>query len=341
MTETLITESLRHTGLSSASMGTGRPPSQLLDGHSLYRRVMLTPSMCGHNCLFLAQIADWTWETISTTCGTDMFREKNGGGLPTYLSFFYLRLRAGPGIQMHHFTFGDVIDVVTTAFNFGTESMLTLHRIERASPESAPPRPVDPVEFYEGRDAGCLYVESLNRWITRSRPASNDALVKSSPEGIATRHLPVLPERYSPRLSYDFARKAETFHDVASADYEPVVEEYVVDYAIDAARDLNGVRLVFFASFASIIESGLLRLWKHLGRGVHSFLNRVVRDRRICYTANAEIDSTLRLTFRSWRRRDDPREEVFNVVVRDPARDRLILVSTLQIRSEDTSHANI
>jgi probable biosynthetic protein (TIGR04098 family) len=323
-----------------APLNSARPAAQLLDGTSLYRRVTLTPSMCGHNCLFLAQVADWTWETVSTACGTDMYREKNGGGLPTYLSFFYLRVLAGPSAQMHHFTFGDVIDVVTTAFNFGTESMLTLHRVERVSPGSAPPRPVDPFELYEQRDERCLYVESFNRWITRSRSASNDALVKSSPEGISVRHLPVLPDRYSPRLAYDLARKAETFHDVASPDYEPVVEEYVVDYTIDAARDLNGVGLVFYASFASMIDSSLLKLWKHLGRDVPSFLARVVRDRRICYTANAEIDSTMRLTLRSWRRRDDPREEVFNIVMRDPARDRLVLVSTLQIRS-DGHHAGV
>jgi probable biosynthetic protein (TIGR04098 family) len=314
---------------------------QLLNGHSLYRRVMVTPSMCGHNCLFLANVADWTWDAVSTICRTDMFREKNEGGQPTYLSFFYLRVCAGPALQMHQFTFGDVIDVVTTAFNFGTESMLVLHRIARAPEDGAPPRTVDPFEFYERRDDACLYVESVNRWIARSRPASNEGLVKSSPERIATGHLPVLPDRYSPRRSYDIARRVETFHDVASPDYEPVVEEYAVDYTIDAARDLNGVRLVFFASFNSIIDSALLKLWRHLGRDVQSFLNRVVRDRRICFTSNAEIDSTVRLTLRSWRRRDDPREEIFNVVIRDPARGRLILVSTLQIQSEDSSHANV
>ncbi len=317
------------------------PSTQLLDGHSLYRRVMLTPAMCGHNSLFLAQVADWTWDTVSTTCGTDMYREKTEDGLPTYLSFFYLRVCAGPAIQMHHFTFGEVIDVVTTAFNFGTESMLTLHRVGRASQDGAPPRPVDPLEFHERRADGCLYVESVNRWITRSRPDSNEALVKSSPERIATRHLPMLPDRYSPRLSYDVARKTETFHDVSSPDYEPVVEDYTMDYTIDAARDLNGVGLVFFASFASMIDSALLKLWRHLGRDVHSFLGRVVHDRRICYTSNAEIDSTLRLTFRSWRKRDDPREEIFNVVFRDPARNRVVLVSTLQIQSEGATRANV
>lgn len=242
---------------------------------------------------------------------------------------------------MHGFTFGDVLDVVTTAFNFGTESMLTLHRVSRASEDGARPRPVDPFEFYERRDEDCMYVESLNRWIVRSRPESNEALMRSSPEGIATRHLPVLPDRYSPRRSYDFARKAETFHDVGSPDYDLVVDDYTVDYAIDAARDLNGVGLVFFAAFASIVDSCLLKLWKYLGRDVPSFLGRVVSDRQICYTANADIDSTLRVTFRVWRHRNDPRKEVFNVVMRDSARDRLVFVSTLQIRSEIANHAGI
>ena len=317
-----------------------RPSPQLLDHHSLSRRVTLTPSMCGQNCLFLAQIADWTWDTVSRTCGTDMFRETNEGGLPTYLSFFYLRVSGSPSMQMHHFTFGEELDVVTTAFNFGTESMLTLHRIERASANGAPPRPVDPVDFYERRDDRCLYVESLNRWIARSRPASNDALVRSSPLGIAVEHLPTLPALYSPRLSYDVARKRETFHDPGSTDYEAVVDAYSIDYTVDAARDLNGVGLVFFAAFASMIDSGLLKLWKHLGRDVASFLSRVVRDQRICYMANAEIDAPMQLSFRSWRRRDDPRDEIFNVVMRDPARNRVVLVSTLHIVSEYSGDAS-
>ena len=181
-----------------------------------------------------------------------------------------------------------------------------------------------------------LTPEALNPF---ARTPENEALVRSSPAGIATGHLPVLPERYSPRLSYDLARKTTTFHDVASPDWEPMVEEHVLDYTIDGARDLNGVGLVFFAAFGSIIDSSLLRLWRHLGRDVPSFLARVVRDRRICYTANAEIDSALRITLRSWRRRDDPREEIFNVVMRESAGGRLVLVSTLQIGS-DSSHVH-
>ncbi|HYK03293.1 MAG TPA: LnmK family bifunctional acyltransferase/decarboxylase [Thermoanaerobaculia bacterium] len=315
------------------------PVPRMLGDHSLYRRMTLTPASCGHNSLFLAQVADWTWGTVSETCGTEMYREKNGNGMPTYLSFYYLRILGGPAMQMHQLTFGDVIDVVTTAYNFGSESILTLHRVARASPGGAPPRAVSAYELYERRDESCLYVESLNRWITRSRPG-NEALVKSSPAGIVTSHLPVLPERHSPRLVYDVARRSGTFHDVASPEYEPVVDEYTVDYTIDAARDLNGVGLVFFASFASIVDSSLLKLWKHLGRDVDSFVNRVVRDRQICYAANVEVDTPVRLTLRSWRRRDDPREEIFNIVMRDPARDRLVLVCTLNIRSEHSSHAS-
>ena len=180
-----------------ASVRSEFPNTRLLAGHTVHRRVMLSPSSTGHNSLFLARMADWTWETVSSTCGTELYREKNDNGMATYFSFFYLRLCSGPAMQIHRLTFGDEIDVVTTAFNIGTESMLTLHRISRADADATCPRPVDPLEFYEQRDDACLYVESLNRWITRSRPASNESLVKSSPDGIATRHLPLLPERES------------------------------------------------------------------------------------------------------------------------------------------------
>jgi len=327
--------------MSSISAAVGPMTPQLLDGNSLYRRVMITPSACGHNCLFLAHLGDWTWEAISTMSHTDIFREKNEDGDPVYPSAFYLRVCGSPAIQMHHFTFGDVIDVVTSVFNFGSQSLLVLHRVERAPEDGAPPRPVDPSEFHERRDENRLYVQLVNRWIARSRKTSNEELFKSAPERFATRHLPVLPDRYSPRLSYDLARRAETFHDVASPDYEPVVEEFAVDYTIDAARDLNGVGLVYFASFQSIVDSALLKLWRHLGRDVHSFINRVVRDRQAVILSNAEIDSDLRLILRSWRRRDDPRQEVFNVVIRHPARDRAVVVSTLQIQSEAPIHASV
>src|ERR1041385_1937666 len=161
-----------------------RQAPALIDGHSLHRRVMLWSSMCGHNSLFLAQMADWTWQTISVTCGTNLYRETNDHGLPAYLSFFYLRICGSPSIQPRQFTFGDELDVVTSAFNFGTESMLTLHRITRLRDAGPSVEPVTLDEFHEHRRQDCLYIQSLNRWVTRSSPTSNDALVRSSPTGI-------------------------------------------------------------------------------------------------------------------------------------------------------------
>jgi len=314
-----------------------RPAPLLIGGDSLHRRVMLTPSMCGHNCLFLAQIADWTWQTVSTTCGTAIYRETNDQGLPAYLSFYYLRTCGSASIQSRQLTFGDELDVVTTAFNFGTESMLTLHRITRLGDAGPSVEPVTLDEFHEHRRPNCLYVEALNRWVTRSRPTSNDALVRSSPTGIVTAHLPAVPDRYSPRGTYDRARRLGTFHNPEEA-YETIVDDFTVDYTIDAARDLNGVGLVFFAAFAVIVDSALLKLWTRLGRDVTSFMTRIVRDQRICYTANAENDSRLRLTLCLWRRRNEPRDEVFNVLVHDIDRDCRVLVTTLWMQSPEESH---
>jgi probable biosynthetic protein (TIGR04098 family) len=282
--------------------------------HSIRRRVTLTPSMTGHNDLFLAQVADWTWESVSAMCGTETYRERNEHGSLTFLSFVYLRISAPPDLQPHHFTFGDAIDVVTTAYRSGNDAIVTRHVVTHASRS--------------------LSIETLNRWVTRSRPDSNE-LVRSTPQGFDTSNLPILPDDESPRAAYDLARKAGTFHDVNSPDYELFVDDFAVDYTIDAARDLNGVGLVFFASFASIIDSALLRLWRHLGRDTTSFLSRIVREQQIAFTANAAIDATLRITLRAWRRREDPRDEVFNVVVRDPARGRVVVVSTLHVVSAE------
>jgi probable biosynthetic protein (TIGR04098 family) len=304
------------------------PPS------SVYRRVTVRPAMSGHNSLFIGQIGDWTWDTVTQLCGTDVFNALNASGAPTYLAFYYIHIRSSPLMHATSLTFGDRLEVVSTLFDFGSESILTLHRINKEAGDRAPETPVDLKEFYESPRGDCLYVETFNRWIARTRQNSNQDLVKSSPVDFRHSHLGSLPEHYSPRLICGRARANNTFHDPQSPDYVSVGKDFLTEYSIDITRDINGVGLVYFASYFSIIDGAVLKLWKHLGRGAQSFLNRVVLDHKVCYFRNSEVDSVLSITLKLWRKTSDPRHEVYNTVIQERETAQVIAVSTMHVLSE-------
>ena len=290
--------------------------------------------MSGHNSLFVGQIGDWTWDAITALCGTNVFNAVNTSGAPTYLAFYYFHIRSSPVIHPGCLTFGDRIEILSTPFNFGSESILTLHRIKKASPGEPPAQSIDIEEFYDFPRSDCLYVETFNRWIARSREKSNRDLVKSSPVDFKYSHLCSLPEKYSPRLICSQARLNQTFHDIRSPEHVCVIDDFQTEYRIDITRDVNAVGLVYFAAYFSIIDGALLKLWQQLGRSAQSFLKRIVLDRKLCYLGNAELDSLLSITLKSWRKRDDPHNEIYNAVIQDSETARVIAVATMQIASE-------
>ncbi|WP_155372904.1 LnmK family bifunctional acyltransferase/decarboxylase [Catellatospora vulcania] len=303
---------------------------------SVCRLVTIKPGMCGHNSLFYGQLGDWTWETVSELCEADAFNAYNAAGQPTYLSFYYFHVRAGDALHPRSLSFGHRVEVVSRVFGFGSESVLTLHRLRQVGPdyEADPDAGFEPYEFYDAPRADCLYVQNFNRWVSRGRDGSNEGLVAAAPVGFRHEHLPQLPAQYSPRLVYSRARQQLTFHDPQQPGWREVVGEHRTDYRIDISRDVNGVGLLYFASYFSIVDGALLGLWRELGRSDRSFLDRVVHDQKLCYLGNADVDTRLRITMRSWRAEHDPAEEMFNAVIEDSATDRVLAVCTLHIRSE-------
>lgn len=300
---------------------------------SVCRRITVRPAMSGHNSLFVGQIGDWTWDAVTALCGTNVFSAINASGAPTYLAFYYFHMKSSPTIHSTSLTFGDRLEIISTLFDFGSESVLTLHRIKKEGQCEIPAQPLDLEEFYDSPRNDCLYVETFNRWIARSREKSNQDLIKSSPVDFKYAHLYSLPDRYSPRLVCGYARTNNTFHDTQSPEYVCVVDGFNTEYRIDITRDINGVGLVYFAAYFSIIDGALLKLWKHLGRSGPSFLNRVVLDHKLCYFGNADVDSLLRIKLRSWRKVGDPGHEVYNTVIEDCETARIIAVSTMHVLS--------
>ncbi|SDD61926.1 LnmK family bifunctional acyltransferase/decarboxylase [Actinokineospora iranica] len=316
--------------MTTAATRAQHPEFEIVDDHTVWRRLTIRPGMCGHNSLFVGQVGDWTWETVSTLCGTNVFAARDASGAPTYLAFYYFHIRGNPAFHHGALTFGDRIEVTSSSFDYGSESVLTLHRISRTPGHRAA---IDPVEFFEDQRPDCLYVQNFNRWVTRSDAKSNLGLVKSSPPDFRHGHLPTLPAKHSPRLTYKQARTAHTFHDVTSPDYRQAGTASF-DYGIDITRDINGVGLIYFASYFSIVDKAVLTLWRELGRSDESFLNRAVLDHKLCYLGNANLDSILRVSVQAFRSVADPGHEVFNVVATDRGTGKAIAVSTIHLTSE-------
>jgi len=309
-----------------------RPGVQALDDSSVTRTELVTPAMCGPNSLFVGQLGDWTWDAVSHACATNAYDARSSSGDPVYLSFYYFHIRAGRDVHPLSLRFGDRLRVDSRVFGFGSESVLALHRVRHR--DGLPAAPIDPDEFYAYADPDSIYVENFNRWIVRGRPDSNRDLARSSPVGLRYRHLSTLPEQYSPRAAYTHARTRLTFR---QREHTAPPTRLTVDYAVEPSRDLNGVGLLYFASYFSITDWALLRLWRHLGRTDRSFLRRTVLDHRMCYLGNADADAVLSIELAAAPDPDDPAADVVDTVLRERSTGRTLAVSTQLILREDAA----
>ncbi|MER5704783.1 LnmK family bifunctional acyltransferase/decarboxylase [Micromonospora sp. NPDC002296] len=305
----------------------------LLDESCLTREVTVTPSMCGGSSLVFAQLGDWTWEAVNAACRTNVYLAQNSEGQPTYLSFYYFHVKGSPTLHPYGLTFGDELEVTSRVLDFGSQSVLTLHRLSRVGSLGGD-RLLEPEEFYERPRPDCMYVENLNRWVSRSRANSNQKLVEASPVGFQHEHLPRLPSAYSPRSAAGRAREKGTFYPDGVPGFLPVASAHS-DQPLDPVRDLNGVGLVYFASYFSIIDTALLGLWLKIGRSKRQFLRRRVIDHQLGYFGNADLDSVFSISVRLWRDATDQGVEIADIAVRDRGTGRLLAVAAIKQTVEE------
>jgi probable biosynthetic protein (TIGR04098 family) len=280
----------------------GRPP--LVEGADgwLERVELVTPAMCGPNSLFIGQLGDWTWDAVGASCGADPYTAVGGDGNPAYLSFAYFRVKANSGLCAEQLTFGDRLKIRSKVLSCGGDSVLTLHRVRRddelSGPDAESGAEDDVAEFFRHDAPQCIQVENFNRWIQRSGPDTNHALRRAAPAGFRVRHLDRVADEFTPRRLCAQARKLAAFR----AENEPAPQaRLALTYPVDASRDLNGAGLLYFASYFSIVDWAVLRMWRRLGRPADRFLRRRVLDRQLCFVANADADDILDVEVTTYR----------------------------------------
>ncbi|MFJ7204982.1 LnmK family bifunctional acyltransferase/decarboxylase [Streptomyces sp. NPDC098789] len=293
----------------------------------------VSPSMCGQTSLFAARIGDWTWEAVSKACDIDVLTATSPAGHPAYLSFYSYRLIGSRAVYPTRFTFGDRLAVSSRVFGLGGESVLTLHRIASAGQarqdDGAGPVQLEASEAYEHPDPDCLYVENVNRWVSRAGATGNTALVRGSPAGFRQDRLPRLPPQYSPRALCAAARRTGTLATGLHECHERMGKPFETHYRVDPVRDLNGAGLLYFATYFSIVDSAVFAAWRAMGRPDRQFARRRIIDQRLCYFGNADAGSALAIAVTTYRSRTDPLGEMTDVSIRDDRSGRLLALSLL------------
>jgi probable biosynthetic protein (TIGR04098 family) len=300
---------------------------RVVNDHCLARQVIVSPGMCSGGSLIFSRIGDWTWEAVAAACRTNVHAARTASGQPAYLSFYYYRVRGGKIVHPHGLTFGDELQVTSRVFQFGSSSVLTLHRLAPVGLDLADT--LDPAEVYDLPHPDCMYVENLNRWISRSRAGTNQGLAEVAPADFRFTHLPQVPNQYSPRTLVGRARGASSFCVPPPQGCTAIGPEQTFEYELNVTRDINGAGLVYFASYFSIFDTALLRLWRSLGYSDEQFLQRRVIDQKMGYFGNADPGSVFAITVRRWRS-TEPDIEIADMALRDSATGRLLAVTALE-----------
>ncbi|MEU2995007.1 LnmK family bifunctional acyltransferase/decarboxylase [Streptomyces sp. NPDC001758] len=305
---------------------------------TLTRRVNVSLAMCSAGSLIYAKMGDWTWEAVNFASAMNVYTARRVDGLPAYLSFYYFRVSSSEGLHPNGITFGDELDVTSRVFGFGSQSVLTLHRISRAG-TLTDHEMLDPIEAYERPRPDCMYVETFNRWISRGDQESNKGLVDASPVDFRHKHLSQLPAVYSPRSTARNARKNRSFFPSGLPGFAPQGSPFRTTYALDVARDLNGVRLVYFASYFSIADIALSRAWRARGRDDRYFIDRVALDYRLGFFGNADPGAVFDITVQIWQDERDSRHEFADIVISEQGSEQILAVAGIRTLLSESDSA--
>jgi len=293
--------------------------------NTVQRYVTIKPSMCGYNTQFVGYIGDVTWETVGLLCGINSFKAFDRHHIPTYLSFYFYQILGNDDFYLHRPSFGDRLKIVSSCYELGSESIVTFHRISYGDQDLPPV--VSGEEFHHNRHDKCLYVQNFNRWIQRGE-GGNENLCSASPAGFKYQHLPRLPTHLSPRIECDQARRAGGFQDHEGYVF---LDENILPYTIDMTRDINGVGLLYFASYFAMADQALAFFWKKLKRTPRSFLDRKVTDQRILYVGNADAGTRLLLKSRRLRHKKTDHRYRFEINIMEEVSQRLLAIISMDL----------
>lgn len=305
--------------------------TKMLSKNTILRREIVSLGMCGENSLFVGRIGDWTWDVVARLCEVNPYNAKNKNNEPTYLSFCYYHIQGSSSIHLRSFGIGSELDILSSLYKCDPVSLHTVHRICQSC-DSTNDEQVTMSEIYNNPRKNCLYVENYNRWISRAHLGDNEDLLKIQPQDYKYEHLPQIPEEYAPWNVYRRAITNNTFWEEGKNDH--LVHQHTSTYKINITRDINGVGLLYFATYFTIFEEAILQLWLSMGKEKHSFIVKKIVDQKICYLGNCNYNTNLTIQSKAWKKDS---EYIFNAVICRENDGQTIAVITSHVLIEENT----
>lgn len=256
------------------------------------RRIRIELSMCGqHNLLaerFLGCVGDWTWDLVDRWCGVDPYNAFTSNGEHTYLSYTYIHVKGSPSQSFNSLPLGAEIDVTSRAFNTGKNAIASMHVLRPIGRggNSAPTFE----EMYESPDQQAIYISTMNRWISRA-DSGNEDLLSSKPVGFSSERLSVVPPNLALNTRFRETLESGAFG-LSSGFDQCLAKSCRSTYDIDRDRDVNGVGLLFYASYFHLVDMALARALHEFNENDVEICREIIEEELI-YLANANLNDVL------------------------------------------------
>ena len=256
--------------------------------------------------LLLQHAGHFQWSSIAAATGGPLSRLRTAAGGEVYAAFYYIEERFPAATPLESFGLDDEVRfaIALRSFkNIAVEGRIVFDRRERVADRAR-------VERWLAPDAGEAphpFIRFGNIFVT---PVKGNSVLRVAPPASADfSGIAPLPNDDNP---YHLTRAADEGRGLGVLDAEWVpAGSFAHRYRIDVDRDTNGAGLVYFANYATFMETAERLALESLGLPAAGSLSH----RRIGYYGNADVTDTIQTRVTVLRHPGRPRALGFRYAI--------------------------
>lgn len=240
--------------------------------------------------LLLQHAGHFQWLSIAAATGGPLSRLRTASGGEVYAAFYYIEERFPAAVPLESFGLDDTLRfaIALRSFkNIAVEGRIVFDRAERLEDRAR----VETLLSPEAADVPHPFIRFGNIFIT---PVKGNSVLRVAPPASADfSGLPPLPNADNP---YHLTRAAGEGRGLGILDeaWAPA-GSFEHRHRIDVDRDTNGAGLVYFANYATFLETAERLALETIALPVApaSIAGRSLAHRRIAYFGNADVADTI------------------------------------------------
>ena len=262
--------------------------------------------------LLLMHAGHFQWMSIAAATGGPLSRLRTAAGGEVYAAFYYIEERLPPATALENFGLDDQVRfaVALRSFkNIAVEGRIVFDRPEALADPAGVERWLAP----DAVDVPHPFIRFGNIFVT---PVKGNSVLRVAPPASADfSGLTPLPNDDNP---YHLTRAAAEGRGLGVLDgrWSPA-GSFEHRYRIDVDRDTNGAGLVYFANYATFMETAERLAVESLALPIQPELvtRRSLVHRRIAYYGNADVADTIDVRVTVLRDPGDPRSLGFQYAI--------------------------